>query len=207
MEKESDRGLRLQARRDFDLLCHTHPSTAPESSTSSQRIAVPGFPPGGRDPNHLFPSSPGGEAFFNACLLRRTHQAMKSWPASVATVWPHLDAECCPILAAVGTGCSSTRVLGASRPAAIVPKAEAKGAASLSSFTTFSHAAAATPPCPSPRFVQSCSSLPTLPARQEGPGPPFSVKWLSRGCPSPSELVTKSKLGALPGDNKWGGIL
>lgn len=57
--------------------------------------------------------------------------------------------------------------------AAIVPKAEAKGA-SLSSLTTVSHAVAATPPCPSPRFVQSCSSLSHSPSPPRGSGaPPF----------------------------------
>lgn len=58
-------------------------------------------------------------------------------------------------------------------PAATVPKAEAKGA-SLSSFTTFPHAAAATPPCTSPRFVQSCSSHSHSPSPPRGSGaPPF----------------------------------
>lgn len=103
MEKESSRGLRLQVRRDLSCsVTHTRlphqRARAPHCTRRSLFLVS-----AGRDPNHLFPSSRGGEASFNACLLRRTHQVMKSWPASVATVWPHFDAECCPILPAVGT--------------------------------------------------------------------------------------------------------
>lgn len=132
----------------------------------------------GRDPNHLFPSSPGGEAFFNACLLRRTHQAMKSCPASVATVRPHFDAQVLPSSGGHGKLIHSSP--GCDCPVATVPKAEAKGG-SLSSFTTFSHAAAANPTMPiTPlRAKLLLSSHSPSPPRGSG-APPFSQVASSR---------------------------
>lgn len=209
MEKESNRGLRLQVRPD--LSCSVTHARLPHQRAPQRTRGSLFLVSAGRDPNHLFPSSPGGEAFFNACLLRRNPpgcQAMKSCPAGVATVSTHLDAESCPILPAVGTGCSSTQVLGAGVRLRLCPRPRPREPASRHLLPTFSHAAAATPPCPSPRFVQSCSSLSHSPSPPRGSGaPPFQSSGFPRGCPRLSELVTKSKPGSLPGDNKWGGIL
>lgn len=163
--------------------------------------------PGSLRSQPLISGSRGGEPFFNACLLRRTHQVMKSCPASVATASPHLDAESVPAWSAVGTGCSSPRFLSGCVLLQSCPRPRPREPASR--HLPLSHTPRRLPHhAHHPASCKAAPLIPTLPARQEGPGPPFSVKWLPARLPKTlPELVTKSELGALPGDNKWGGFL
>lgn len=93
-------------------------------------------------------------------------------------------------------------------PAATVPKAEAKGEPA-SRHLPLSHTPRRLPHhAHHPASCKAAPPIPTLPARQEGPGPPLFSQVASARLPKTlPELVTKSKLGALPGDNKWGGFL
>lgn len=104
MEKESNRGLRLQVRPDLSSSV-THARLphrkAPQRTRGSLFLV---FRRSRSQPTTYFQALQAGKLASNACLIRRTHQAMKSCPASVATASPHLEAESCPILPAVGTG-------------------------------------------------------------------------------------------------------
>lgn len=202
-----EQGLAIAGRRD--LSCSVTHARLPHQRAPQRTRGSLFLVSAGRDPNHLFPCSPGGEAFFNACLLRRTHQAMKSYAASVVTASPHLEAESCPILPAVGTGCSSARVLSAGVWLRLCPRPRPREPASRHLLPAYFLTRRGGYPTMhiTPLRAKLLLSFPLSQPAKRVRGPPFQSSGFPRGCPRPSELVTKSKPGALPGDNKWGGIL
>lgn len=106
-----------------------------------------------------------GSCLFKARLLRRAHRIVKSCPASVAKISHHPH----PLEFWV---CKS--------PAAIVPKTEAKGASQP--LIIYSRRRYPTTLI-TPLRAKLLLSFPTLPARREGPGPPFSSQVASSRLP------------------------
>lgn len=186
MEKESNQGLAIAGPARLELLCYTRPSTAPESSTAHQRIAVPGFR---RSRSQPLISKLSRRGSFLQCVPPPQNppgcQAMKSCPTSVATVWPHPDAESCPILPAVGTGCSSTRVLGAGVQLRLCPRPRPREPASRHLLPAcFLTRRSGYPTMPiTPLRAKLLLSCPLSQPAKRVRGPPFPVKWLPSRLP------------------------
>lgn len=174
MEKESNRGLRLQVRPD--LSCSVTHARLPHQRAPQRTRGSLFLVSAGRDPNHLFPSSPGGEAFFNACLLRRTHQAARlsnhARQASLPSrpILTQRAAQFCQPWAQDAHPLKSwVRVSGCD-----CAQGRGQGSQPLVIYYLLSHTPRRLPHhAHHPASCKVAPLFPTLPARQEGPGPPL----------------------------------
>lgn len=156
--------------------------------------------PVGRDPNHLFQVLQAGKLSLMPASLRRIHKIMKSCRTSVTAVSPHLDAgeRLVPVngghrmLIHLSPWCASIRLQLCPRPRPREPASRHLLPAHQVRRRLPHHAH-------HPASCKVAPLFPTLPARQEGPGPPFPVKWLPQGCPRlPARVSYQKPVGRNP---------